>query len=174
MKFFSANLQDLQALYLNHLQKALDMEQQIVKALPTMIEKATDPLLKKAFENHLEETYGHVSKVERILDGYGQDDTITCKVLSALVSEAEDGIKDAADDAVRDVTLIAAAQQVEHHEIAVYGTLRTWAVLLGEEAQAEIIKTILADEKHADILLTGIADRVNSTAEAGVYTSASV
>jgi ferritin-like metal-binding protein YciE len=131
MKFFSANLQDLRQLYLNDLQKALDMEEHIVKALPTMIEKATNPQLKQAFEAHLDESRNHCSKVERLLQAYGKDEPIACKVIVALVSEAEDGIKDAGDSAVRDVTLIAAAQQVEHHEIAVYGTLRTWASLLG-------------------------------------------
>jgi ferritin-like metal-binding protein YciE len=169
MKFFSANVQDLRELYVNNLQKALDMEEHITKALPTMIEKATDPQLKQAFENHLEETRGHVSKVERILQAYGKDDAITCKVISALVSEAEDGIKDAADESVRDVTLIGAAQQVEHHEIAVYGTLRTWALLLGETDNAAVLDSILEEEKHADILLSGIADFVNTTAESAVY-----
>ena len=172
MKFFSANLKDLCALYVNNLQKALDMEEHIVKALPTMIEKATSPQLKQAFQTHLEESRGHVSKVERILQAYGKDDAITCKVIAALVSEAQDGIKDAGDESVRDVTLIAAAQQVEHHEIAVYGTLRTWAGLLGETENAKVLESILAEEKHADVLLSGIADRVNTTAESAVYASA--
>ena len=174
MKFFSANLQDLRELYINNLQKALDMEEKITEALPTMIEKSTDPQLKQAFENHLEETRGHVSKVESLLQAFGKDDALTCKVIGALVTEAEDSIKDAGDESVRDVTLIASAQQVEHHEMAVYGTLRTWAVLLGETDQANVLETILDEEKHADILLTGIADRVNTSAESGVYaTSAS-
>jgi ferritin-like metal-binding protein YciE len=172
MKFFSANLQDLRELYINNLQKALDMEEQITKALPTMIEKTTNPQLKQAFENHLEETRGHVAKVERILQAYGKDEPLTCKVASALVSEAQDGIKDAGDETVRDVTLIAAGQQVEHHEIAVYGTLRTWALLLGETENAQVLDAILSEEKYADILLTGIADRVNTTAESAVYANA--
>jgi len=172
MKFFSANLQDLRELYINNLQKAFDMEQQITQALPKMIEKATDPQLKQAFENHLDETRGHVDKVERLLQGFGKDETIKCKVLSALVSEAEDGIKDAADESVRDVTLIAAAQQVEHHEMAVYGTLRSWAELLGETDQASVLDSILDEERSADELLTGISDRVNVTAEPGVYATA--
>lgn len=169
MKFFSENLQDLRELYVNHLQKALDMEQQITKALPTMIEKATDPQLQQAFQTHLQESEGHVAKVESLLEEFGKNETITCKVLSALVSEAEDGIQDASDDAVRDVTLIAGAQEVEHHEIAVYGTLRTWAGLLGESAQAEVLESILQEEKHTDVLLTGIASRVNTTAETRDY-----
>jgi len=172
MKFFSANLQDLRELYVENLRKAFDMEERITKALPTMIEKATSPQLKQAFETHLQETRNHVARVERILQAYGQDEPVTCKVIGALITEAEDGIKDAGDDAVRDVTLIAAAQQVEHHEIAVYGTLRTWAVLLGEVEQAELLDIILEQEKHADVLLSGIADRVNSTAESTAYATA--
>ena len=133
MKFFSANLQDLRELYINQLQKALDMEEHIVKALPTMIEKATTPSLKQAFQNHLEETQSHVAKVERILQAYGKaTEPIPCKTVRSLIAEAEDAIADAADTAIRDVTLIACAQEVEHHEIAVYGTLRSWADLLGE------------------------------------------
>ncbi len=169
MKFFSANLQDLSELYINHLQKALDMEEQITKALPTMIEKATDPQLKQAFQTHLDESRSHVAKVEGLLEQFGKQEPIACKVLSALVSEAKDGVDDAEDDAVRDVTLIAAAQEVEHHEIAVYGTLRTWAGLLGETAQAEVLESILEQEKQTDLLLTGIAGRVNTTAESRVY-----
>ena len=101
--------------------------------------------------------------MERLLQAYGKDDSITCKVIGSLVAEAEDGIKDAADDSVRDVTLIAAAQQVEHHEMAVYGTLRTWAGILGETDQAEVLESILEEERHADLLLTGIAGYVNTT-----------
>ena len=169
MKFFSANLQDLRELYTNSLQKALDMEQQITKALPTMIEKATDPQLKQAFQSHLQETETHVTRVEGILQQLeGKTDTIKCKVLASLVSEAEDMIKDANDMSVRDVALIAAGQQVEHHEIAIYGTLRTWAGLLGETEQAEVLENILEEEKHADTILTGIASRVNRDAEVRV------
>jgi ferritin-like metal-binding protein YciE len=173
MKFFSANLQDLRELYTNSLQKTLDMEQQITKALPTMIEKATDPQLKQAFQSHLQETETHVTRVQEILSqALGEVDTIKCKVLSSLVSEAEDMIKDASDPSVRDAALIAAAQQVEHHEIAVYGTLRTWAGILGETEQAEILEKLLEEEKHADILLTGISSRVNLDAETPVTRAA--
>ena len=172
MKFFSANLQDLRELYVNNLQKALDMEQQITKALPTMIEKSTNSQLQQAFRTHLEETRGHVAKVERILQSFGTDDTLTCKVASALVTEAQDGIKDAGDESVRDVTLIAAGQQVEHHEMAVYGTLRGWAQILGETEQATVLQSILEEEQNADNLLTSIANRVNITAETEVYANA--
>jgi ferritin-like metal-binding protein YciE len=165
MKLFSENIEDLRTLYIANLKKALDMEQKITKALPTMIEKSTDPQLATAFRNHLTETQGHVAKVESILRDInnGDADTSTCKAISALVTEAEDNIKDASDDSIRDITLIASAQQVEHHEIAVYGTLRSWAELLGEDNAADILDSILDEEKNADQLLSTISDSVNTS-----------
>jgi ferritin-like metal-binding protein YciE len=164
MKLFSENIEDLRTLYIANLKKALDMEQKITKALPTMIEKSTDPQLATAFRNHLTETQGHVAKVESILrTATGDASTSSCKAISALVSEAEDNIKDASDLSIRDITLIASAQQVEHHEIAVYGTLRTWAELLGDDEAADILESILDEEKNADELLSTISDSVNTT-----------
>ena len=166
MKLFSENIEDLRTLYITNLKKALDMEQKITKALPKMIEKSTDPQLATAFRNHLEETRGHVAKVESLLrDATGDASTSTCKAISALITEAEDSIKDAGDASIRDITLIASAQQVEHHEIAVYGTLRTWAELLAQDEAADILDSILEEEKYADELLSTIADTVNTTAE---------
>ena len=166
MKLFSENIEDLRTLYVTSLKKALDMEQKITKALPKMIEKSTDPQLATAFRNHLEETRGHVAKVESLLrDATGDASTSTCKAISALITEAEDSIKDAGDASIRDITLIASAQQVEHHEIAVYGTLRTWAELLAQDEAADILDSILEEEKYADELLSTIADTVNTTAE---------
>ena len=164
MKLFSAHLKDLGAVYRNSLHKALNMEEQISRALPAMIAKATDPELKSALEAHLTETCGHVSKVERLLHSTGNSDPLTCKIASALIHEAQDMIKDADSSAMRDVTLIAAAQQVEHHEIAVYGTLRKWAGILGEDSHA-CLDQILSEEKHADGLLSSISDRLNAHAE---------
>ena len=166
MKLFSENIEDLRTLYITNLKKALDMEQKITKALPTMIEKSTDPQLATALRNHLEETVGHVVKVESLLNtATGESDTSTCKVISALVTEAENSIKDAGDSSIRDITLIAAAQQVEHHEIAVYGTLRSWAELLGEDDAADVLDSILDEEKNADELLSTISESVNTAAE---------
>jgi ferritin-like metal-binding protein YciE len=163
MKLFSENIEDLRTLYTTNLQKALDMERKITKALPTMIEKSTDPQLATAFRNHLEQTRGHVAKVESLLrEAKGEADTSTCKAISALITEAEDNIKDAGDPGIRDITLIASAQQVEHHEIAVYGTLRTWAELLGEDLAADTLESILEEEKEADELLSNISDSVNT------------
>jgi ferritin-like metal-binding protein YciE len=166
MKLFSENIEDLRTLYVTGLKKALDMEQKITKALPTMIEKSTDPQLATAFRNHLTETQGHVARVESLLrDATGDASTSTCKAISSLITEAEDNIKDAGDESIRDISLIASAQQVEHHEMAVYGTLRNWAELLGEVEAADILESILDEEKAADELLTTISDSVNTTAE---------
>ncbi len=165
MKLISENIEDLRTLYITNLKKALDMEQKITKALPKMIEKSTDQQLATAFSNHLEETRGHVAKVESLLrDATGEADTATCKAIGSLITEAEDNIKDAGDDSIRDITLIASAQQVEHHEMAVYGTLRNWAELLGHTEAADTLESILEEEKKADELLTSISDTVNTTA----------
>ena len=171
MKLFSAHHKDLRALYKNSLHKALDMEEQISRALPTMIGKATDPELKSALEAHLTETCGHVSKVERLLQSTGNSDPLSCKIATALIHETQHMIKDADSPAICDVALIAAAQQVEHHEIAVYGTLRKWAGILGEDGHA-CLDQILSEEKHADSLLSSISDRLNASAEAPMMATA--
>jgi ferritin-like metal-binding protein YciE len=173
MKLFSANIEDLRALYINSLQKALDMEQKIVKALPTMMDKSTDRGLASAFNDHLQQTKGHVEKVESLLRNLtGEAETVTCKVISGLTTEAEDMIKDTKSPAVRDVTLIASGQQVEHHEIAVYGTLRSWAEMLGLDADAEILESILEEEKAADHMLSNLSDSINTSAEVAPHRAA--
>ena len=164
MKIFSANVQSLAELYNTELRKALDVEQTIVKALPTMMEKATDTQLKQAFQSHLQESEAHQVKVSNLLQQQPESESQTCKVIHALVTEAQDTIKDVSDPDVLDVALIGAAQQVEHHEIAVYGTLKTWAKLLGLTGDVAVLETILRDEKHADALLSDISDRVNAEA----------
>jgi ferritin-like metal-binding protein YciE len=167
MKVFSANIQDLRTLYTSNLKKALDMEQRITKALPDLIEQASDLELVKAFETHLQETDGHVTKVESLLRrNIGEIKTETCKVMNGLTTEASDTIKDVTDPSIRDIALIAAAQQVEHHEIAVYGTLRRWAEILGLPQDAAVLESIEAEEANADELLSEIAERVNYQAAA--------
>jgi ferritin-like metal-binding protein YciE len=167
MKVFSANIQDLRSLYISNLKKALDMEQKITKALPDLIEKATDPDLVTAFEAHLEETKGHVTYVEALLQrATGETKTETCKVIGGLATEASDIITDVTDPSIRDIALIGAAQQVEHHEIAVYGTLRRWAEILGLPEDAAVLEVIEEEEGNADDLLSEIAERVNYQAAA--------
>jgi ferritin-like metal-binding protein YciE len=162
MKLFSANIADLRTLYVNNLKKALDMEQTITKALPKLIENATDPELANALENHLGETQGHVAKVQRLLEVNSEDaSTEPNKAISGLTTEASNAIKDASDPAVRDIVIIGSAQQVEHHEIAVYGTLRNWAEILGLSDDADVLEAIETEEIRADETLTEIANAVN-------------
>jgi ferritin-like metal-binding protein YciE len=162
MKLFSAHIEDLRSLYITNLKKALDMEQKITKSLPELIENSSDSELADAFRLHLDETQGHVSTVESILRNHiGEAATETCKAINGLATEASDTVRDATDPTVRDIALIGAAQQVEHHEIAVYGTLRRWAEILGLDQDAALLESIEAEEENADAVLTEIADRVN-------------
>lgn len=166
MKLMSADIDTLRKLYVQQLEMMLNAEEQIVEALPTMIEKSTDPQLKQAFQSHLQETQVHVSRLEEILEEESDETkTVKAKSLAALVVEAGDLVKDATDNVVRDVALIAAAQRVEHYEIAAYGALRTWAQILGKPAQAELLNRTIKEEGHADQLLTSIAERINPIAE---------
>lgn len=166
MKFFSANIESLRGLYDNQIRSLLSTEQQITEALPKMIEKASDPELKQAFQTHLKETQNHVTRLEQILsERGGKVDAIKCKSTAALISGAEDLIKDAKDESVRDAVLIAGAQRIEHFEIASYGTVRNWARILGENRQAQLLDQTVKEEGNADHILTSIADRVNPYAE---------
>src|ERR1700691_1146183 len=170
MKFFSANIDSLRKLYINQLQMLLSTEEQIIKALPKMIEKATDAELKEAFQSHLQETEEQVDRLEEILlEATGESKSIKCKVLPALVEEAEDMIKDASDESVRDAALIAAAQRVEHYEIAAYGAVRHFARILRETAQAQLLDQTIKEERNADHLLPEITTRVNPYAQKAAY-----
>ncbi|MBV8630576.1 MAG: ferritin-like domain-containing protein [Silvibacterium sp.] len=165
MKFFSANIDSLRELYVNQLKSMLSAERQITDALPKMIDKSTDTQLRQAFQSHLQETEGHVQRLEQILSEAADDtDDIKCKVLDSMVDEAESMISDVHDDSVRDALLIAAGQRVEHFEMASYGTLRNWAQILGETGHAQMLEQTLNEEKHADQLLTQISDKVNPSA----------
>ena len=167
MHLMSAHIEKLKTLYITELQKALDLEQKIVAALPDMIKNATDQQLRKGFELHLQQTKGHASKVEGLLRVHtGNASTKTCKVIDALVSEAKDTIRDVTQPEVLDVALIGAAQQVEHHEIAVYGTLRHWATLLGFSQDASTLRSIEQEEIQTDQLLTKVSESVNAMAAA--------
>jgi len=166
MGLFTPDVNNLRELYINQLKRALNSERQIAdKGLPAMIEKATNPQLKEAFRNHLAETNEHISRLERILDATeGEVDDSKCKVTASLISEAESNISDSANEGIRDVVLIAAGNQVEHHEIAIYGTLRTWAEILGENEDAAILEKTLDEEEAADELLTELSQQINVAA----------
>jgi ferritin-like metal-binding protein YciE len=166
MKFFSANLDSLRKLYVDQLQQLHSAETQITEALPKMIQSATEPQLKNALQTHLQETKGHVARLEQILNqATGSVESKKSKGMAALITEGEDVIKDAADNSVRDAGIIAAAQKVEHYEIAAYGTVRTFAEILGNDAQAGLLDQTLEEEKHADSVLTQISDTANTKAD---------
>jgi ferritin-like metal-binding protein YciE len=166
MKFFSANLDSLRKLYIDQIQQLHSCETQITEALPKMIEAATEPQLKNALNSHLQETRGHVSRLEQILNQVkGSVDSKKCKGIAALITEGEDVIKDAVDPSVRDAGIIAAAQKVEHYEMATYGTVRTFAEILGDRTQALLLEQTLKEEKQADAKLTEISSSANVRAE---------
>jgi ferritin-like metal-binding protein YciE len=131
-----------------------------------MIEKSSDPQLKQALETHLRETRGHVARLEQILNEcVGKVDSKKNKGIAALITEGEDIITDASDESVRDAGIIAAAQRTEHYEMAAYGTVRTFAEILGSNEQAELLDKTLDEEKHADAVLTQISDSANTRAD---------
>ena len=166
MKFFSANLDSLRKLYFDQLQQLHSAETQIIEALPKMIQSATEPQLKNALQTHLQETKGHVARLEQILnEAKGSVDSKKSKGMAALLTEGEDVIKDAADQSVRDAGIIAAAQKVEHYEIAAYGTVRNFAEILAKDSDASLLDQTLEEEKHADSILTGISDSANTQAD---------
>ena len=166
MGLFTPDMNNLRELYRTMLQRSLDSERQIVEeGLPKMIENSTNSQLKNAFRTHLEESKEHISRLERIMrDNDGEASTSKCKVTAALISEGSSSAKDAKDQTLRDVVLIAAGNQVEHHEIAIYGTLRNMAIILGEAEHAALLDKTLDEEKHADKLLTELSEQINVAA----------
>lgn len=161
MKLVIEKLPDLRALYVRQLRLLLSAEEQILRGLPIMIEAATSSQLKQAFASHLQETETHVTRLREILAQIaGEAEPIWCKVLAALVQEAEDLVQSCSHEAVRDAALISAGQRIEHYEIAAYGAVRHFAQVLGREREAEILDQTIHEEGHADHLLTTIAEHV--------------
>jgi ferritin-like metal-binding protein YciE len=163
MGIFTPDIHNLRELYKIMLEKTLNSERQIVQdGLPEMIKGSTNVELQNAFQQHLEESKTHVSRIERILDDVeGEENESKCKVTAALISEASSAAGDTEDNQLRDVVLIAAGNQVEHHEIAVYGTLRTWAEILGENEHAALLEKTLEEEKNANETLIRLSKLVN-------------
>jgi ferritin-like metal-binding protein YciE len=163
MGIFTPDVHNLRELYITLLERTLNSERQIVeKGLPAMIEKSTNRDLAEAFRRHLDESKLHVARLERILDVQeGEQNETKCKVTAALISGAESDISDADNEAIRDVILIAAGNQVEHHEIAVCGTLRTWAAILGEDEDVVVLEKTLDEEEQAEELLTELSREIN-------------
>jgi ferritin-like metal-binding protein YciE len=142
-------------------------ENQLLKALPKMAKRASTPELKEAFESHLGETQTHVERLEEIFAKLGKKPGgKTCKAMKGLVEEGSEMLKEDGPDSVIDAGIIAAAQRVEHYEMAGYGAARTFASLLGEDDAEELLQTTLDEEGAADEKLTEIAESiVNEEAE---------
>jgi len=157
----------LKELFVEELKDVYDAENQIVKALPKLAKATSTPELRKAFEDHLEQTKGHVRRLEQIFEGLGeQAKAKKCDGLRGILSEGEDVISDGQEGPVRDAGLIAGAQRVEHYEMAAYGSLKTWAGQLGDQRAASLLEETLNEEKEADELLTKIATSGGVNAEA--------
>ncbi len=153
-------------LLVDELKDLYDAEHQLTKALPKMAKAATSPDLKKAFEAHLKETEGHIKRLEQVFEGLGKKATRkTCAAMKGLVEEGSEVIEEDMDPTVKDAALIGAAQRVEHYEMAGYGTVRTFAHVLGHHDLEAILQETLNEEGAADEKLTGIAGKINVTAE---------
>jgi len=164
-----ANMESLEELLQEELKDIYDAEKQLTKALPKLAKKATTPDLQDAFEEHLRQTQQHMERLEQVFDQLGMPvKGKTCKGMKNLIAEGNDMIADADDDATRDAIMIAAAQKVEHYEIAAYGTMRTWANVPGHREIASMLEDTLEEEKETDQKLTGIAEGfVNQAATEG-------
>ena len=153
-----AKLENLKEIYIGELEDLYDAEKRIVKALPKVAEAASEPELRSALLQHLEQTKGHVNRLEQVFEGLGESAKgKTCDGMKGILTEGEDTIDDIDDPAVRDAGIIAAAQRVEHYEIAAYGTVRNWAEELNDTNGARILGKTLEEEKEADKKLTHIA-----------------
>jgi ferritin-like metal-binding protein YciE len=148
----------MQDLFLAEIQDLYDAEKRLVKALPGMAQAATSPELREAFENHLAETEGHVGRLEQIFAQMGKDaKATTCDAMKGLVKEGESIIDDIDESPLRDAGLIAAANRVEHYEMAAYGSARAFAQILGLTGAVTLLAQTLQEEKMADQKLTEIA-----------------
>ena len=152
----------LKDLFLEELKDVYHAEGQLVKALPKMAKKADSAELKAAFQQHLEETKVHQQRVEKVFGLFDEKAKAkVCKAMQGIVEEGKETMEEDMDADVMDAALIAAAQRAEHYEIAAYGTLRTYAKLLGEAEASRILQSILDEEGATDKKLTRLAEKIN-------------
>lgn len=160
------DVKTMEDLFLEEIRDLLDAEKQIIKALPKMVKAATAEELSSAFSEHLEQTRGHVERLERIFTAIGaKSGGVKCKGMEGVLKEGDEMVSLTEPGAVRDAGLIAAAQRVEHYEMAGYGAARTFAQLLGRTDAADLLEETLEEERETDENLTAIAESmVNSSA----------
>ena len=157
----------LKDVYVDELRDLYNAEQQLIKALPKMAKAATSEDLRQGFEEHLEQTKGHAQRLEQILSRYKATTRgAKCKGMEGLVAEGAEMIEEEADAEVKDAGLIAAAQRVEHYEIAGYGTARTYAELLGDQEGTKLLQTTLEEERQTDQRLSKLATSAINVAAA--------
>jgi ferritin-like metal-binding protein YciE len=166
MGLFTKDIKTMDDLFLHVLQDVYYAEKQILKALPDMVEKATNRDLTTAFKTHLAETEKHVQRLEQAFDLIGESPKGTpCPAIDGIIKEAKEIASEVAEKKVLDAALITAAQAVEHYEITRYGTLIAWAEEIGNNPVAKLLTTTLNEEKAADKKLTAIAEqKVNQKA----------
>ena len=160
-RFFDMQLGNLKDLYIQELKDLFSAEKQIIKALPRMAKAATNAKLVAGFREHLEQTKEHATRLEQILKSH--DETTRgpkCKGMEGVIEEGAEMIEEDAEDEVRDAGLIAAAQRVEHYEMAGYGCARTYAELLGDHKGAQLLQATLTEESDTDKKLTKLATSV--------------
>ena len=154
-----AKIRTMDELFEHELEDLLSAEQQLVEALPKMVEATSDASLKTAFKDHLKQTKTHVTRIEKAFKKLGKEPKgHMCKGMQGLIKEGEDIIKNATDAAVLDAGLISAAQRVEHYEISAYGSARAHAQALGHTELVDLLQTSLDDEGAANKLLTQLAE----------------
>jgi ferritin-like metal-binding protein YciE len=161
-------MKNLNELFLEELADLYSAEQQLVKALPKMAKAASSEELKEGFEMHLEQTEEHVRRLEQVFEIFGEKAKAKkCEAMAGLIEEGKNMIEEDAEPAVKDAGLIAAAQKVEHYEIASYGTLRTWAELLEQDEAASLLEETESEEKDTDEKLNELAESINVEANQG-------
>jgi ferritin-like metal-binding protein YciE len=166
MGLFTKPIKTLDDLFVHTLQDIYYAENQILKSLPTMIEKARDPQLRAGFQTHVAETEGQVERLEQVFRQHGQEvKGVRCAAIDGILDEAKEVMGDVDDPEVLDAAMLASAQAVEHYEITRYGTLVAWAKQLGREDCAALLRRNLEEEKATDAKLTRLAEaRLNRVA----------
>jgi ferritin-like metal-binding protein YciE len=154
-------LDTLQKLYTDELRDLYNAETQLLKALPKMAKGASSQELKDAFEKHLEQTKTHVERLEEVFEELGEKPRgKTCRAMKGLIEEGSEILEKDGDESVLDAGIIVAAQKVEHYEIAGYGSVRTFAHLLGQNEAAELLQTTLDEESETNEILNKLAETV--------------
>jgi ferritin-like metal-binding protein YciE len=167
-------IETMDDLFLEQIEDLYDAEKRLVKALPKMAEASSSGVLRQAFESHLEQTKGHVSRLEKIFSElHKKSKGQTCEAMKGLVEEGEDIISDIEESTLRDAGLIAAANRVEHYEIGGYGSAKAFAQTLGLKSAVSLLEQTLQEEKEADQKLTRLAESmINDEALRGSHAHA--